>query len=207
MTTIKGPAIFLAQFMGDEAPFNTLDRICKWAAGLGFKGVQIPSWDPRCIDLKKAAESKTYADEIKAIVAGAGMEITELSSHLQGQLVAVHPAYDAQFDGFAPKEVHGNSKASTGNSLSDNPDYKKGLALVAGSDCLTCHKVSEKVIGPAYKDVAAKYENTDANIKMLAAKVIKGGGGNWGPVPMTPHPQLKQEDVEQMIKYILLLKK
>jgi cytochrome c len=97
--------------------------------------------------------------------------------------------------------------ASTGNSLSDNPDYKKGLALVAGSDCLTCHKVSEKVIGPAYKDVAAKYENTDANIKMLAAKVIKGGGGNWGPVPMTPHPQLKQEDVEQMIKYILLLKK
>ena len=87
MTTIKGPAIFLAQFMGDEAPFNTLDRICKWAAGLGFKGVQIPSWDPRCIDLKKAAESKTYADEIKAIVAGAGMEITELSSHLMHNLM------------------------------------------------------------------------------------------------------------------------
>ena len=96
---------------------------------------------------------------------------------------------------------------TTGNALSDNPDYQKGLALVAGSDCLTCHKTSEKNIGPAYKDVAAKYENTDANIKMLAAKVIKGGSGNWGAIPMTPHPQLKQEDVEQMIKYILLLKK
>ena len=97
--------------------------------------------------------------------------------------------------------------ATTGNTLSDNPDYQKGLALVAGSDCLTCHKTSEKNIGPAYKDVAAKYENTEANVKMLAAKVIKGGSGNWGAIPMTPHPQLKQEDVEQMIKYILLLKK
>jgi sugar phosphate isomerase/epimerase len=99
--------------MGDVVPFNSLESICKWAASLGFKGVQIPSWDARCIDLKKAAESKTYADEIKGIVASAGMEITELSTHLQGQLIAVNPAYDAQFDGFAPKEVHGNSKART----------------------------------------------------------------------------------------------
>ena len=91
--------------------------------------------------------------------------------------------------------------------LSENPDYQKGLALVAGSDCLTCHKTSEKNIGPAYKDVAAKYENTEANIKMLAEKIIKGGSGNWGAIPMTPHPQLKQEDVEQMVKYVLLLKK
>jgi sugar phosphate isomerase/epimerase len=68
MTTVKGPGIFLAQFLGDQPPFNTLEGICKWAAGLGFKGVQIPSWDPRCIDLQKAAESKTYADEIKGIV-------------------------------------------------------------------------------------------------------------------------------------------
>ena len=113
MTTVKGPAIFLAQFMGDTAPFNTLESICKWAASLGFKGVQIPSWDARCIDLQKAAESKTYADEIKGIVNAAGLEITELSTHLQGQLVAVHPAYDAQFDGFAPAEVRGNSKART----------------------------------------------------------------------------------------------
>ncbi|TRZ82812.1 MAG: cytochrome c class I [Sediminibacterium sp.] len=106
----------------------------------------------------------------------------------------------------AGKEAAGATAATTGNALSDNPDYQKGLALVAGSDCLTCHKVSEKNIGPAYKDVAAKYENTEANVKMLAARVIKGGSGNWGAIPMTPHPQLKQEDVEQMIKYILLLK-
>ena len=97
--------------------------------------------------------------------------------------------------------------ASTGHALSDNPDYQKGLALIAGSDCLTCHKTSEKNIGPSYKEVAAKYENTEENVKMLAGKVIKGGSVNWGAIPMTPHPQLKQEDVEQMIKYIFLLKK
>jgi sugar phosphate isomerase/epimerase len=111
MQTIKGPAIFLAQFMGDAAPFNSLKSICEWAKNLGFVGVQIPTWDARCIDLQKAAESKTYADEIKAIVNGAGLEITELSTHLQGQLVAVHPAYDAQFDGFAPPSVRNNPKA------------------------------------------------------------------------------------------------
>lgn len=113
MTTIKGPGIFLAQFMGEQAPFNSLDSICKWAASLGFMGVQIPSWDARCIDLQKAAESKTYADEIKGIVQSAGLEITELSTHLQGQLVAVHPAYDVLFDGFAPESVRGNAKART----------------------------------------------------------------------------------------------
>jgi len=113
MTTIKGPGIFLAQFMGDQAPFNSLETICKWAAGLGFTGVQLPSWDARCIDLQKAAESKTYADEISGIVAAAGMQITELSTHLQGQLVAVNPAYDALFDGFAPEAIRCNAKART----------------------------------------------------------------------------------------------
>ncbi|HVY75389.1 MAG TPA: sugar phosphate isomerase/epimerase [Puia sp.] len=111
MKTIKGPAIFLAQFMGDAAPFNTLSSIGKWAASLGYKGVQIPTWDARCIDLKKAAESKAYADEIKGTVQAAGLEITELSTHLQGQLVAVHPAYDALFDGFAPEAYRNNPKA------------------------------------------------------------------------------------------------
>jgi len=111
MTTIKGPAIFLAQFLGDQAPFNSLASICKWAADLGYIGVQLPSWDSRVIDLQKAAESKTYADEIKGIVQSAGLAITELSTHLQGQLVAVHPAYDALFDGFAPAAVHNNPKA------------------------------------------------------------------------------------------------
>ncbi len=113
MKTIKGPGIFLAQFLGDTTPFNSLPAICKWAKGLGFAGVQIPTWDSRCIDLQKAAESKTYADEIKGVVQEAGLEITELSTHLQGQLVAVHPAYDALFDGFAPAAYHNNPKART----------------------------------------------------------------------------------------------
>lgn len=113
MKTIKGPGIFLAQFMGDEAPFNSLKSICEWAAGIGFKGVQIPSWDTRLIDLQKAAESKTYADEIKGIVNAAGLEITELSTHLQGQLVAVNPAFSEMFDGFAPPQYHNNIHART----------------------------------------------------------------------------------------------
>jgi sugar phosphate isomerase/epimerase len=111
MKTIKGPGIFLAQFLGDKPPFNTLDEICKWSAGLGFKGVQIPSWATSYFDLQKAAESKTYADEIKGVVNSHGLQITELSTHLQGQLVAVNPAYDDLFDAFAPAEVHKNPKA------------------------------------------------------------------------------------------------
>lgn len=111
MKTIKGPAIFLAQFMGDTHPFNSLEGICQYMADFGYKGVQIPAWDDRLIDLKKAAESKTYCDELKGEIGNFGLEITELATHLQGQLVAVHPAYDTQFDAFAPKEVHGNPKA------------------------------------------------------------------------------------------------
>lgn len=113
MTTIKGPGIFLAQFLGDKAPFNTLEGICEWAAGLGFKGIQIPTWDARCINLPLAAESKTYADELKGAIASYGLEITELSTHLQGQLVAVHPAYNELFDAFAPEAFRGNPKART----------------------------------------------------------------------------------------------
>ncbi|MDF2372814.1 MAG: sugar phosphate isomerase/epimerase [Rhizobiaceae bacterium] len=110
-TNIKGPAIFLAQFASDEAPFNSLASIVKWAASLGYKGIQIPTWDARLFDLEKAAGSKEYCDEVKGICADAGVEITELSTHLQGQLVAVHPAYDKQFDAFAPAEFHDNPKA------------------------------------------------------------------------------------------------
>ena len=103
--TIKGPAIFLAQFAGDAAPFNSFAAICQWAASLGYKGVQIPTWDGRLFDLAKAGESKTYCDEIAGIAKGHGLAITELSTHLQGQLVAVNPAYDEAFDAFAPKEA------------------------------------------------------------------------------------------------------
>ena len=104
---VKGPAIFLAQFAGDAAPFNSFDGMCKWAASLGYKGVQIPAWDGRLIDLAKAASSKTYCDEILGIAKSHGLAVTELATHLQGQLVAVNPAYNEAFDGFAPKEVHG----------------------------------------------------------------------------------------------------
>lgn len=113
MKTVKGPAIFLAQFMGDEAPFNSLANICEWVADLGYKGIQIPTWDSRCIDLEKAASSQDYCDEIQGLVRSYGLEISELSTHLQGQLVAVHPAYNSMFDGFAPKAVHGNPEART----------------------------------------------------------------------------------------------
>jgi sugar phosphate isomerase/epimerase len=111
MKTIKGPAIFLAQFAGDVAPFNRLDEISGWAAALGYKGVQIPAWDGRFFDLRRAAESRTYCDEIRGCLASNRVELTELSTHLQGQLVAVHPAYDQPFDGFAPDSVRGNPSA------------------------------------------------------------------------------------------------
>ncbi len=111
MKTIKGPAIFIAQFLGDAPPFNRLDTIAKWAAGHGYKGLQIPTSDAHILDLKKAAESQTYCDEIKGTLAQYGLQVSELSTHLQGQLVAVHPAYDTLFDGFAAPEVRGNPGA------------------------------------------------------------------------------------------------
>ena len=109
MKTIKGPAVFLAQFVDKKAPFNSLDGICKWAADLGYQGIQIPTWENFLIDLDKAAESQDYCDELIGKVRSYGLEITELSTHLQGQLVAVHPAYDIPFDGFADEKVRGNS--------------------------------------------------------------------------------------------------
>ncbi|HZD52406.1 MAG TPA: sugar phosphate isomerase/epimerase [Woeseiaceae bacterium] len=108
MKTIKGPAIFLAQFAGDDPPFDTLDNIAAWAAELGYQGAQIPSWDARLFDLRRAAESKAYCDEVAGTLERHGLVVTELSTHLQGQLVAVHPAYDDLFDAFAAPEVRGN---------------------------------------------------------------------------------------------------
>ena len=134
MTNIQGPGIFLAQFLGDKAPFNSLKSICEWAAGLGYAGVQIPTWDTNIIDIKKAAESKTYADEIKGIVNSAGLQITELASHIIGQLVAVHPAYDTLFDGFAPEAYRNNPKARTTwaiQHLKDAAKASKNLGLNA----------------------------------------------------------------------------
>lgn len=111
MKTIKGPALFLAQFTGDDAPFDTWDNITRWAAECGYEAVQVPSWDARLIDLDMAAKSKDYCDELKGIAEENGVEVSELSTHLQGQLVAVHPAYDSAFDGFADPSVRGDPKA------------------------------------------------------------------------------------------------
>jgi sugar phosphate isomerase/epimerase len=110
-TNIQGPGIYLAQFASDTAPFDSWASITQWAGGLGFKGVQIPSWDKRIFDMDKAAASQTYCDEIAGVARENGVAITELGTHLQGQLVAVHPAYDEAFDGFAPEAVRKNPKA------------------------------------------------------------------------------------------------
>lgn len=108
MRTIRGPALFLAQFAGNEAPFDDWGAITRWAAGLGYAGVQVPSWDRRLFDLDRAAISRDWCDAFAGRAAEAGIAVTELSAHLQGQLVAVHPAYDPAFDGIAPAAVRGN---------------------------------------------------------------------------------------------------
>ncbi|MEM6486144.1 MAG: sugar phosphate isomerase/epimerase [Pseudomonadota bacterium] len=108
---MKGPGLFLAQFVDNQTPFNRLDSLTKWAAELGYNGVQIPTWDSRLINLEQAAVSADYCDELKGTCAENGVEITELSTHLQGQLIAVNPAYDELFDAFAPEEVRGNPDA------------------------------------------------------------------------------------------------
>jgi len=113
MKTIKGPGIFLAQFVDDKAPFDNIDNICRWAASHGYKGIQIPTWEARLINLQQLAESEAYAQEYQGRIAEHGLEITELSTHLQGQLVAVHPAYDELFDGFAPEALRGKPAART----------------------------------------------------------------------------------------------
>jgi sugar phosphate isomerase/epimerase len=111
MKTIKGPALFLAQFSGEKPPFDRLDRIAAWAAALGFKAVQIPTWETSLFDLAAAASSRTYCDDIVGMLAEHGLQISELSTHLQGQLVASHPTYDALFDGMSPVEFRGRPQA------------------------------------------------------------------------------------------------
>ena len=108
LRTMKGPGLFLAQFAGDAPPFDTLSNLADWAAGLGYVGLQLPTCSPALFDVAIGAESQTYCDDIKGALADKGLAITELSTHLQGQLVAVHPAYDAMFDGFAPPEFRDN---------------------------------------------------------------------------------------------------
>ena len=111
MRTIKGPGLFLAQFIGAEAPYDSLAGLAGWAAGMGYKGIQIPTLDKRVFDLDRAFDSAGYCDEVRGLCADRGLAITELSTHLQGQLVAVHPAYDEMLDGFAPVSLRGKPAA------------------------------------------------------------------------------------------------
>jgi sugar phosphate isomerase/epimerase len=142
-TTLKGPGIYLAQFASDHPPFNSWDSITRWAAGHGFKGVQVPSSDTRIFDMQLAATSKTWCDEFAGVARDNGIEITELGTHLQGQLVAVHPAYDEAFDAFAPAHVRGKpaerqrwavqqmklaAKASHNLGLSSSASFSGALA-------------------------------------------------------------------------------
>jgi cytochrome c len=98
-----------------------------------------------------------------------------------------------------------DSTATTANAT-PSAENEKAINLIAQSDCLTCHKVDEKTTGPAYRDVANKYQNNDATVELLAKKVIAGGKGNWGEVPMTPHPNLSEADAKEMVKYVLSLR-
>lgn len=134
MKTIKGPAIYLAQYVGDDAPFDSWDAITKWAAELGYAGVQVPSWDKRLFDLDLAAESQDYCDEFSGVAAANGVAISELSTHLQGQCVAVHPAYDAGFDAFAVPEVRGDPakrQAWAVDAMHKAPKASRRLGLAA----------------------------------------------------------------------------
>lgn len=102
MKSLKGPSLHLAQFSHDQPPFDSLAHIGAWAAGHGFKAVQIPAWDARLFDVTLAANSQAYCDEVKGELAEHGLVISELTSHIYGQLVAVHPAYDTLWDAFTP---------------------------------------------------------------------------------------------------------
>src|SRR5579872_5942459 len=104
---MKGPGIFLAQFLREKAPFNALESIARWAAGLGYRGVQIPCWDPRTIDLDQAALSRAYCDDYRARLQSAGVVITDLAAYLQGQVLAMHPAYETLYQAFHPPGLMG----------------------------------------------------------------------------------------------------
>lgn len=135
LSPIRGPGVFLAQFAGDAAPFNSLPDMGRWAASLGYVGVQIPTWDARLFDLRQAAASQTYCDDIRGRLAEHGVAITELSTHLQGQLVAVHPAYDLPMDGFAPEAVRGRPAERTAWAI----DQLKLAALASRKLGLSAH--------------------------------------------------------------------
>lgn len=172
MKTIKGPAIFFAQFMDEKPPFNSLDGLCQWASDLGYKGVQIPTTDPRLMDLEKAAESQTYCDELKGKINSYGLEITELSTHIQGQLVAVHPAHDIMFDAFAPEHLKGNYQGRTEWAI----QQMKDAAVASNRLGLKAHATfSGSLLWPAVHPWPQQPKGlVDMGFKELARR--------WGPI-------------------------
>ena len=122
-------------------------------------------------------------------------------------MIAMLGVFAACGGGGEKKEETKKEETPAANDITSNPDYQKGVDIVAKSDCFTCHKIDEKNIGPAWRDVAAKYAGQDTAVKYLAHKIINGGAGVWGQVPMAAHPTFTQEDAEAVAKYVLLLKK
>lgn len=100
-----------------------------------------------------------------------------------------------------------STAGTTASTAAAQQSYEKGKNLIATSDCLACHNVDNKLVGPAYVEVAQKYEFNDKNVEYLASKIIDGGAGVWGQIPMSPHPDLSKENAREMAKYILSLKK
>jgi sugar phosphate isomerase/epimerase len=142
MNTMKGPGIFLAQFLRDNEPYNNLKNIGTWVAGLGYKGVQIPTWDNRVIDLDKAAESKSYCEDLQASLDKLGLEVTELAAHLQGQVLAIHPAYETAFGAFYPSGLDDAGRiewatAQLINSVKASANMGlKAVPVLSGGTCL-----------------------------------------------------------------------
>lgn len=167
MTKIKGPGIFLAQFLRDEEPYNNLESICKWVADLGYQGVQIPSWDVRTLDLDKAAQSKAYCDDYNGMLAEIGVEPTEIAAHLQGQGLAIHPAYEIAFGPFYPEGLDANGRTEWATE-----QLKKAVAASANMGTTTVPVLSgafawhmmypwpqrpEGLIDEAFKELAKRW--------------------------------------------------
>jgi len=136
MSYIKGPGIFLAQFVSDQEPFNSLHGLCAWAANKGYKAVQMPTLSPNIFDLELAAKDIAYCDKVLDVVHSYGLQISELSVHIQSQLMAVHSAYDELMDNFAPKSVRKNPAKRTQWAVEQlgfvaKASYHLGLASVA----------------------------------------------------------------------------
>lgn len=121
-------------------------------------------------------------------------------------MVAVLAVLVACGGGGEKKEETKKEETPATNDITTNPDYQKGVEIVSQSDCFTCHKIDEKNIGPAWRDVAKKYAGQDTAVRYLAHKIINGGSGVWGQVPMAAHPTFTQEQAETVARYVLLLK-